>query len=68
MPRHRQGYCDRCDHQLTGVLCAFCLAEVLGVRLGRQLPVVADPLLLAPFLQALFVRHFSLRKPLLVAR
>ncbi len=50
------------------MLCGFCLTELLGVGLGRRLPVVADPLLLAPFLQALFVRHFSLQRPLLAVR
>ncbi len=47
------------------MLCGFCLAEVLGLRLTHHLPVASDPALLGPFLEALFVRHHSLRRPLL---
>lgn len=58
-------HCDRCGHELAGVLCGFCLVEVLGLRLTRQLPVASDPAVLGPFLQALFVEHWTLRRPLI---
>lgn len=61
----KSGYCARCHHELSGMLCGFCLAEVLGLRLTHHLPVASDPALLGPFLEALFVRHHSLRRPLL---
>lgn len=63
----KAGHCGRCGHQLQGELCGFCLAEVLGIRLTSHLPVTSDPDLLGPFMRALFVEHFSLRRSL-VAR
>ena len=63
----KAGYCGRCGHELAGELCGFCLVEVLGLRLTRDLPVTQDPSLDGPFLEALFFRHFSLKHPL-VAR
>ena len=68
MLKHVEGYCDRCGHELAGQLCGFCLIEVLGLRVTRALPVTKDPTLDGPFLEALFVKHWTLRRPLIAVR